>query len=61
VAEPGRPMAPAGINAINQWKRNGIDPHVHLVPCPPFWATQEIAECPELISATLAAIAATAP
>jgi exosortase A-associated hydrolase 2 len=61
VAEPGRPMAPAGTNAINQWKRNGIDPHVHLVPCPPFWATQEIAECPELISATLAAIAATAP
>ena len=61
VAEPGRSMAPAGINAINQWKRNGIDPHVHLVPCPPFWATQEIAECPELISAKLAAIAATAP
>jgi exosortase A-associated hydrolase 2 len=53
VAEPGRPMTSAGTDAINQWKRNGADPYVHLVPCAPFWATQEIAECPGLISATL--------
>lgn len=57
VAEPGRPMSSAGINAINLWKRNGIDPYVHLIPGPPFWATQEIAECPELVSATLTAVA----
>jgi exosortase A-associated hydrolase 2 len=60
VAEPGRPMTSAGINAIKLWKRHGTDPYVHLVPGPPFWATQEIAECPELIPATLAAVA-TAP
>ncbi|SOD40063.1 hydrolase 2, exosortase A system-associated [Nitrosovibrio sp. Nv4] len=52
VAEPGRSMMPAGIQVIGEWKRNGIDPHVYLVACPSFWATQEIAECPELVSAT---------
>lgn len=57
VAEPGRSMTPAGAKVLEEWKRSGVDPHVHLVPCPPFWATQEISECPELISATAAALA----
>jgi exosortase A-associated hydrolase 2 len=61
VAEPGRAMTPAGVNAISQWQRNGADPYVHLIACAPFWATQEIAECPELISATLTVLAATVP
>ncbi len=61
VAEPGRPMTAAGANAIDQWRRSGVDPHIHLVPCMSFWATQEIAECPELISATLAVVAETIP
>jgi len=53
VAEPGRSMGPAGTSVITEWRRKGIDPHVYLVPCVPFWATQEISECPELVSATL--------
>ncbi len=52
VAEPGRSMPPAGAKVIGEWKRSGVDPHVHLVACSPFWATQEISECPELVSAT---------
>lgn len=59
VAEPGRSMTSAGINVVNQWKHNGVDPHVHLVPCLPFWATQEISECPELISATVTVLGET--
>ena len=53
TAEPGRSMGPAGTNVITEWRREGIDPYVYLVPCVPFWATQEISECPELVSATL--------
>lgn len=56
IAEPDRPMSSAGAKAVEQWKENGIQPHVHLVPGLFFWATQEIAECPELISATLSAL-----
>ena len=52
VADSSRSMTPAGANVVNEWKRNGVDPHVHLVPCSPFWATQEISECAELVSAT---------
>ena len=53
VADSSRSMTPAGTNVISEWKRNGVDPHVYLVPCSPFWATQEISECAELVSATL--------
>jgi exosortase A-associated hydrolase 2 len=60
VAEAGRSMGPAGTNVITEWRRKGIDPQVYLVPCVPFWATQEISECPELISATLSVFAAAA-
>ncbi|HEX8874822.1 MAG TPA: hydrolase 2, exosortase A system-associated [Nitrosospira sp.] len=59
VAEPGRSMTPAATNVVNQWRREGVDPHVHLVPCAPFWATQEISECPELISITVNVLAET--
>ena len=52
VAEPDRPMTPAGARVVSTWKQDGVDLHVHLVPCLPFWATQEISECAELISAT---------
>ena len=52
VAEPGRAITPAGAKVINVWKRNEVNLHLHLVPCLPFWATQEISECAELVSAT---------
>lgn len=52
VSESGRTMAPAGAKVVRAWEKEGNNLHVHLVPCLPFWATQEISECPELISAT---------
>ncbi|TFG75441.1 MAG: hydrolase 2, exosortase A system-associated [Thermodesulfobacteriales bacterium] len=52
VSEPGRTMPPAGAKVAKAWEQKGSNLHVHLVPCVPFWATQEISECPELISAT---------
>lgn len=52
VTEPGRPMTPSGTKVASAWKQNGVNLHIHIVSCVPFWATQEIAECPELVSAT---------
>jgi exosortase A-associated hydrolase 2 len=52
VAERGRTMTPAGEKVVNAWKQSGVNLHVHLVPCVPFWATQEISECPEVVSVT---------
>ena len=57
VAEPGRSITPAGTKILEEWRRNEVNPHVYLVSCPPFWATQEITECPELVSATAGALA----
>ncbi len=53
VSESGRTMPPAGAKVVRAWEKEGSNPQVHLVPCVPFWATQEISECPELISATV--------
>ncbi|PTR09422.1 exosortase A-associated hydrolase 2 [Nitrosospira sp. Nsp5] len=61
VAEPDRPMTPAGARVVSAWKQDGVDLHVHLVPCLPFWATQEISECAELVSATTNVFADGAP
>jgi hypothetical protein len=52
VAESGRAMPPAGAKVISAWEREGVNLHLHLVPCLPFWSTQEISECAELVSAT---------
>lgn len=56
VAEPDRPMPSGGAKVVEKWRQEGLQPHVHLVPGLFFWATQEIAECPELISATISAL-----
>ncbi len=53
VSDVGRTMPPAGAKVVREWERaEGGNLHVHLVPCAPFWATQEISECPGLISET---------
>jgi len=53
VSESGRTMPPAGAKVVRAWEKEGSNLQVHLVPCVPFWATQEISECHELISATM--------
>lgn len=57
VSADGRPLSPAGAKVTAAWEKAGVELHVHLVTCPPFWATQEIAECPALIAATSAIFA----
>lgn len=52
VSEPTRSMTPAGSKVANAWKQAGVELHVHTVTCLPFWVTQEISECAELVSST---------
>jgi exosortase A-associated hydrolase 2 len=52
VSEPGRPLPPAAARVANGWEQQGVDMHVHLVSAAPFWASQEIIECPTLLTAT---------
>lgn len=61
VAKPGRSMTPAAAQVINEWRTKGSDPQVHLIPCQPFWATQEITECPALVSATSGVVSGVLP
>jgi exosortase A-associated hydrolase 2 len=52
VAAAGRPVPPAAMRIAQQWGKQTIV-NVHGAP---FWSTQEIAEVPELIAATCAAL-----
>ena len=54
VAAPERPMAPAGARVADAWRAGGAELHIATVACQPFWSTQEIAECPPLLTATSA-------
>ena len=51
-ASPGATVAPASQTKIAAWRERGIAVEAVAVDDPPFWATQEIAECPELVRAT---------
>lgn len=61
VGEPARSMTPAGSKVAEGWKREGVDLQVHLVAGPPFWATQEISECPRLVASTAGIFADDSP
>ncbi len=53
VSDSSRAMSPASTKVVKEWeKEKDGNLNVHLVPCTPFWATQEISECPGLVSAT---------
>jgi exosortase A-associated hydrolase 2 len=60
VPADGRPLSPAGARVTAAWEKGGVDLHVHLVTCPPFWASQEVLECPALVAATSSVFAAAA-
>lgn len=47
-----RGLSPASTSVVEAWNQSGIYPEVTLIPGLPFWATQEISECPELLMAT---------
>ena len=52
VADSGRDLPPVGKQILAEWRRQGVAVESHCVVGLPFWATQEIAECPALVSAT---------
>lgn len=56
VAAAGRPPAPAAARIGQAWAQAGVDLHLHTVHGLPFWATQEITECPGLLDATATAL-----
>ncbi|WP_258192418.1 hydrolase 2, exosortase A system-associated [Nitrosospira multiformis] len=49
-------MNPVGAKVVAAWKREGVNLDTRVVACPPFWATQEISECPDLVSSTTAVL-----
>jgi exosortase A-associated hydrolase 2 len=53
VSESGRPLPPASAKVSSAWQQQGVDLHVHVVRGLHFWATQEITECPALLTATM--------
>jgi exosortase A-associated hydrolase 2 len=49
----GGALSPASQGVIDTWRSAGVTVRGHVLPGEPFWATQEIMECPELVTATL--------
>lgn len=58
MAEPDRPLPPAASRLAASWAHSAAGLTLHQVQCPAFWLSQEIIECPDLLSATSAAFAA---
>jgi exosortase A-associated hydrolase 2 len=52
VAAPDRPESVAVTRLAGRWREQGVALQMHRVVCPPFWATQEISEAPELVAAS---------
>jgi uncharacterized protein len=50
-------LSPAAQQRVDAWRNEGHHVDARAVPGPAFWQTQEIAECPPLIAATLDALA----
>lgn len=51
-----RDLSPIAAQQVAKWQTAGQRVDVRVVEGLPFWQTQEIAECPELIEATLQAV-----
>ncbi len=56
MQEAERPLPPATARLADAWRQNAIDLRLHQVQCPAFWLTQEIVDCPQLLSATGASL-----
>jgi exosortase A-associated hydrolase 2 len=55
--EVGPGPAPSTQRVANAWRARGVALTLEQVDCAPFWATQEIAACPQLLAATGAVFA----
>lgn len=51
--EVGRPPLPASQRVIDAWAAAGIAVDTASVVCDPFWATQEICQCPAIVERAL--------
>jgi exosortase A-associated hydrolase 2 len=51
---PGRPPGAAAVKQVTDWRIQGVTVRLHAVHGQPFWATQEITDCPALVDATTA-------
>lgn len=49
-----RALPPAAAKVAALWREQGVELQLLTVPGAPFWATQEITECPALLEATAA-------
>ena len=47
--EAERPLMPASQEVIDGWRKSGVSVNSSVAACDQFWATQEIAQCPELV------------
>ena len=54
AAQPASPLSPAGQRVVDAWRSRGATVDARTVAGEPFWATVEIAVCPELLEATTA-------
>lgn len=52
VPDVTRALSTAGKLVLDAWRQFGVNPEITLISGQPFWATQEISECPQLITAT---------
>jgi exosortase A-associated hydrolase 2 len=52
-------MPPATLEVFDAWRRHAVDLHFSMAPGLPFWATQELSTCPELLAMTSALITGT--
>lgn len=59
VADAQRPLSSAAARVTDGWRQRGATVHAQPVAAPQFWATQEIAESPALLAATLQTVAET--
>lgn len=57
VAAEAAELSPTGLAKIHAWQQAGHRVAARVVAGAAFWQSQEIAECPELILATVAAVA----
>lgn len=55
-ASPNSPLSPASQRQVEEWRSAGVTVQAQTVAGDSFWATQEIAEAPELLDGTLGAL-----
>jgi exosortase A-associated hydrolase 2 len=55
AATPERPVSPAAARIASSWRERGVDLKLEVANGQPFWTTQEITECQQLVEATVMA------